>query len=409
MEASENTVRLSYSSLASYRSCPHRYKNEPRQAGNEASEKGKIFHDAMQKILTGEDKAEVRAWLGKTMVEWGFSPDSLAEVHEMFDRVSSSKFYIPEPGRIISVESDDGEIMLHGAPAFAIPLPIVVDGKRVVLSGRFDLVLSDEQSGGIEIRDWKTGFLDADELQRDIYALAAYLKYWKISPIKIRFVYTRRSFSPRPTVYNASDMPAILEYIAILSTSLIRDTEFKPKLNANCKNCSLRMSCPEFVDAISKAPAALTISPDNWSAIRKWKEHLGNVAKATAGLLDDMKKLEEDYLERNKTAVEDNGSIVEMSQQVGAYEYPVKQVSALLEEAGVDWTGAIKMTTAGLESTVESAVVEGKITEVQADEIWRKINGEKAKKSDVWEIEPIRQIAYYKKTIRKAKPAEEQK
>lgn len=403
MASDEMKVRTSYSSLVSYRECPHRWKNEPRGGGSEASDKGSYFHEAMKRILTGSDAGAVRGWLSNTIVASGMQTDSLAEVLEMFDRITSSKFYFPDPSKIITVESEDGEIDLHGESAFEVPLPLVVDGKRVTMSGRFDLVLNDDPDG-IEIRDWKTGFMDAEQFQADYYALAAWLKYWRISPIKVRFVYARRLFSPRPLVYTSADMPAILEYVTILATSMIRDKEFKPRLNSQCRNCSLRTGCATFLEAVGRTPIAPEIDPENWSAIRRWKEHLANVAKAANGFLDDMKKLEESYLERHGTAIDDDGKTVKMDKQVGAYEYPIEKIIPVLENAGIDWKKAAKLTAGGIETAIESAVVEGKIKDSQAKEIYRTINGEK--KKGQWTVEPIRQVSSYKKIIREVKDTE---
>lgn len=400
MTSDEKKFRTSYSSLVSYRECPHRWKYEPRGGGSEASDKGSYFHDAMKRVLTGEDSAAVRLWLSKSIVSSGMQSDSLAEVLEMYDRITSSKFYFPESSKIITVESEDGEIDLHGSPAFEVPLPLVVDGQRVTMSGRFDLVLNDDPDG-IEIRDWKTGFLDAEQFQADYYALAAWLKYWRIAPIKVRFIYARRIFSPRPMVYTAADMPAILEYVTTLATSMIRDKEWRPRLNSQCRNCALRTGCAVFLDAVGRAPVAPEVDPENWSAIRKWKEHLSNVAKAANGFLDDIKKLEESYLEKHGTGIDDDGKVMKMDKQVGGYEYPTEKISALFESYGIDWKKAAKITSGGVETAIESAVVEGKIQDSQAKEIYRKINGEK--KKGQWTVEPIRQVSNYKKIIKEAK------
>lgn len=394
--ANEEKFSISYSSLASYKACPCRFKNELKGGGCEASEMGGIFHEAMQKVLTGTSIDETRQWAAKELATSGMSTENIAEILRQYDRTVSSKYLMPEKDKIVAVESDDGEIMLHGSPGFEVPLPIVVEGKRICLRGRFDVVLNEEE--GIEIIDWKTGFLDANDFQAECYALAAYLKYWKVSPIKIRFVYTRRKFSPKPLVFTSADMPAILEHIAILATSMVRDTEFKERLNPQCKNCSLRTGCSTYLEAISKVPAAPQIDPENWIAIQKWLSHLKNIEKAAKGFISDLTKLQNDYLKRHGQAVQEDGEIIEMGQQVQSYNYPVKKIEQLLSERGLDWHRAIKITTKGLTEVIESAVVEGKIAPDEAKEMWIKINGKK--KGGDWEIEPIREIRGYKKVLK---------
>lgn len=403
MSSESKRFRTSYSRLSAYKQCPKRYKEEPRGLPSEVAEKGKIFHDAIKKVLLREGSIEeIRAWIAQETALIGVNTEGLQEILEMYDRITASKYYIPEPKDIISVESDDGETILHGEPGFEIDLPLVINNHRITLSGKMDVVIKDDYDDGILIRDWKTGFLDADEFQADYYALSAYLKYWKISPIKVQFVYTRRQFSPRPKVYTAADMPGILEHIAILSKAVIEDTEFKPRLNSNCKTCTLKTGCDVFMEAISKAPDVPEIDPENWSAIRRWKEHLENISKAAGGFLNEVKALESAYLDRHGEALDDSGKIMIKDKQVSKYNLPVKPVKELLSGYDINWEEAAQISSKGLDTVVQSAVVEGKITPVQAREIDSAIKGKKKKGGD-YEVEPIRTVKSYRSVIKEKK------
>lgn len=407
--ANSEYYRTSATSLAKYRDCPKRWKEEPRTV-SVASEKGTIFHEAMKMIHRLEmTPLQARKWAQDQIVASGMSPDDLKEITDMLNRITSKKYFLPEAENIIAVESDDGETILHGETAFEVPLPIKINGQRVSMSGKMDLVMRWEREGGILVRDYKTGFLDADEFQADYYALASYLKYWRTTPIGVQFVYARREFSPRPFRYEAADMPRILEYIGILASKMMNDTEFKPRLNSNCKTCALKMGCEAFLDAISKAPKIPEIDPNNWNALMKWSEHLSDVAKATTGLLDEVKKMSKEYLQKNKAA--DNGDETEsyLAQQVGGYNYPAEKVLPLLEKYNLQWKPTVKLSGEEIKTIIESGIVQGVINEEQAKEIDIALMGkvEKLKSGEEKVLVPaIRTVSFYKTLIKSRKITE---
>lgn len=232
---------VSYSKLNQYRKCPFLCKN-PVPQDNKVLTFGKAFHSGIESFLRNGCYDTAENIIIKEAQESSFSADETKEILDLFRSSVNDPKYMPEKDRIITIESDDGEIEDRGRKMFLVKLPVKVGEEEIFIRGAFDLVLTAKKSKGLEIRDWKTGFKDADEFQAELYALVAYLKYWKSEPIFVRFDYVRRGFHSKLLEYGLEDLGSILQYTALLCSSFHNEKEWKPKFGIGCRDCDYKNS-----------------------------------------------------------------------------------------------------------------------------------------------------------------------
>lgn len=399
---SEQSVILSYSRLASYRDCPYRCKHET-VGGGPAALRGDCFHKAIEQYYRTRDFKEACAKARTIGFENNMPAGDIQDVIAMMTSTVNQKRYQWPVENVICIESDDGETVHRDETMFLVRLPLVVDGKRIYMRGKFDIV-HNQCKDGIEIVDWKTGFKDASEFQAEWYALAAHIKYWKALPVSVRFVYTARGFSPKPTVYDANDIAGILDYVGILATFYVREQDWEPKLNANCKECSLKMGCHVHLESIARAPEVPEISESDINALMKWREHLACVKNAATKLYDEVTDKAKRYVasKGNRVASDTPGVDFVLDSQVQSYAYPFEETKAILEQFGLDWKRAAKFSSGEIDSAIADALAQNLITEDQAKGLEERLEGKKDK-TGKWTVEPIRKIAATKETLKQKK------
>jgi hypothetical protein len=386
---------LSYSKLSGYRDCPKRCKEEPYTT-NPMAIIGDIAHKAMASVHRG-DEALAREMIRAETVKNGLTREQSADLNKMFEETVSNPRYNIERERIITIESDDGETMLYGKPYFLVPLPIVVDcadgkKKRIALRGAFDLAIRrQDPNDGIEIRDYKSGFGDADDFQADIYALAAFLKYWRTAPIYTTFIYIRKGFASKPAKYTEGELVSVLEYVSILASAFAKETEWASRFNSGCRHCSLRIKCDEYQEKISKSPEKQEIDPENWNAIQAWKEQMNAISKVAESFLDDVKEKEKAYLRTHGPQLVGNGTKeASVYEEVSRYDIPVETVSTLLKNSGIEPTQALSFSSGKIDSLICDAQIKGKITAIQGRQLAEQIDN-------------LKTVSAYKQIVR-AKP-----
>lgn len=374
---------LSYSKLSNYISCPYRCKYE-KQQDTAAKSVGGIFHDCMKLFHLGRG-SEVNEKINKEIVLNSLKREDVDELKRMYqETISNARMDVPSE-RIVTVESDDGDEELYGKKFFLVPLPLIVecaDGvkRRVAIRGAFDLVFWNELfENGITVRDYKTGFLEADDFQADLYALAAYLKYWRVMPIFTQFVYPRKGFAARPVKYTESELVLVLEYVSIVASAYAKEKDWKPKFNEMCGTCSLRNGCNVYLDKISKIPEAQEIDPENWAAIQVWKEQMSALAKVSKKFLDDVSEKEKDYIRKYGPQIIGNGTKeVGVYEEVARYDIPTAPVSSILQNAGIDPTPALSFSSGKLDVLMSDAEIKGIISKATRIKLTNEIDNLKS-------------------------------
>ena len=368
-------VPVSFSRLAAYQECPYKAKN----AGYETSVPaiiGNIVHDGIRLYFreAGRNPDPVKQQIQAEIVQNGLQPEDARRALELFDKFLANPFYQFPEDRIMAVESDDGEIVDRGRQMFLVKLPVAVpdaDGNKVQIAirGGMDVTLTAKRpEDGIEIIDWKTGFKDASQFQAELYALAAFLKYWRTAPIRVRFAYLQRGFSSYED-YSEADMPGILQYVAIIAAAYVKETEWKPRFSAACKNCDFKLTCPEYLEVMSKAPIKPEIDPENFGAMFKWFEHMKAIETCAGAFKEDMQGLMKSYLEKHEKAQTPDGRTATLGERVTRYKYPAEPVREVLARHGIPYDKGFVFNRGEFDTWLEDEAIRGNIQAPEAEAV----------------------------------------
>ena len=272
---------LSFHRLKGYQTCPFRHKYESFSKGVPAMI-GDAVHLAIENHLRGNNGEQS---IIDYVQEVGLSPTDAKDALKLFQDFKENKRYNFDLKKIIALESDDGETVLHGDPAFRVPVPVKMtnlEGKTVqlALQGRMDMVY--DRTDFIEIWDWKTGYLTPDEGQADFYAVAAYFKYWRPKKIVVRMALLRQGFATYHE-YNEEDILENLHTIGIVAAGYLRESKWEPRINEYCSQCSLKKNCEPYLKAVAigidSGAAELLNGCEDPAKLDKWLEHLKAIQK----------------------------------------------------------------------------------------------------------------------------------
>lgn len=284
MDAQGSKIKLeplSFHRLKGWQSCPFRHKYEPFSQGIPAMI-GEAVHLGIENHLRGEDGEKAMA---EYIQEVGLSTVDAKDALNLFSSFKENQRYNFESKKIITLESDDGETVLHGDPAFRVPVPVKItnrDGETVqlALQGRMDMVY--DRSDFIEIWDWKTGWLQPDEGQADFYAVAAYFKYWKPKKIVVRMALLRQGYATY-NEYHEEDILENLHTIGIVAAGYLKETKWEPRVNEYCSQCLLKKNCEPYLKAVTigvdSGAAELLNGCKDPDKLDKWLDHLKAIQK----------------------------------------------------------------------------------------------------------------------------------
>lgn len=271
---------LSFHRLKAYQACPFRHKYESFSKGVPAMI-GEAVHLGIENYLKGKDAEKA---IIDYVQEVGLSATDTKDALNLFASFKENKRYNFDLNKIITLESDDGEVMLHGDPAFRVPVPIKLykDGETIqlALQGRMDMVY--DRTDFIEIWDWKTGWLTPDEGQADFYAVAAYFKYWRPKKIVVRMALLRQGYATY-NEYNEDDILENLHTIGIIAAGYLKEEKWEPRINEYCSQCSLKKNCEPYLKAVAigveSGAAELLNGCEDPAKLDKWLEHLKAIQK----------------------------------------------------------------------------------------------------------------------------------
>ena len=345
MQTTSSSIKLgpvSFSRLNGHQRCPFRFKNEPRQQSGVPAQIGDVVHNGIEAFLTGNNPV---ASMKKFALDYGFKTEDIKESISLYEAFANNKRYkMFERDKIIALESDDGETVLHGKPAFQVAVPVDIKTKsgvlRLALQGRFDMVY--DRADFIEIWDWKTGWLIPEDDQMDFYAVAAYFKYWRPKKIVVRFALLRHGYATYKE-YNENDILECLHAIGIQAAGYFQDEKFEPKLNPYCSSCTLKKTCAPFLEALTHGAGNQDLFGDitDYNQLEGWVEHLKVISKVVEKELESAKEKQKEMLLKGPIMSNKKEKYAYLQNVRSRPAYDTKAIVKAYEENGIPaWLGA---------------------------------------------------------------------
>jgi putative RecB family exonuclease len=280
-------VKLSYSAIDTYETCPARYRYRYRDRVPAGPSPILAFGDSLHRALYRFHSRPVPV------------APSLAELLEMLDDVwiadglaEAEQTAYREHARQVLAQYHRDNAADYRIPA-ALEYRFQIDVEGVAISGVIDR-MDRLPGGGYEIIDYKTNRrlpprsrVDAD-LQLSIYHLAA-REIWGIEPERLTLYYLLPG-QRMTTSRTLADVGALRRRIAAVAER-IELGRFEPRENPVCGWCDYRHLCPLFRHREEREDAPLRIAAviDEWIALKRedrerWRrlEELGAVIRAYA-------------------------------------------------------------------------------------------------------------------------------
>jgi putative RecB family exonuclease len=269
-------MRLSYSSISTYETCPAKYRYQYEDRLPTTSSPALSFGDALHRTLHRFHDRPVPV------------PPPLEELHEMLDAEWVDEGY-RDPGEEALYREHARQILVEyhraNAPSFRIPAALefrfTVEIEGVQLSGVIDR-MDRIPGGGYEIVDYKTSrrlppkaVVDRD-LQLSLYYLAA-KEIWGIEPERLTLYYLLPG--ERMTTFRTpADADELRRRIATVAERIAAG-KFEPRPNPLCDWCDFQQVCPVFRHKFERErgdPAPrMTEVVDEWIALKRedWERY----------------------------------------------------------------------------------------------------------------------------------------
>jgi putative RecB family exonuclease len=269
-------MKLSYSSISTYETCPAKYKFQYEDRLPTTSSPALSFGDALHRTLHRFHNRPVPV------------APSLDELHEMLDDEWVGDGY-RDPGEEALYRDHARQILTEyhrtNADSFRIPAALefrfTVEIEGVQLSGVIDR-MDRMPGGGYEIVDYKTSrrlppkaVVDRD-LQLSVYYLAA-KEIWGIEPERLTLYYLLPG-ERMSTFRTAADADELRRRIATVAERIAAG-KFEPRPNPLCDWCDFQPVCPLFRHKFEREqgdPAPrMTELVDEWIALKRedWERY----------------------------------------------------------------------------------------------------------------------------------------
>jgi putative RecB family exonuclease len=269
-------MRLSYSSISTYETCPAKYRFQYEERLPTGSSPALSFGDSLHKALYRFHDRPVPV------------APSLEELHEMLEGEWSSDGYRdPSEEKLYREHGHQVLTEYHRANADSFRIPaalefrftVQVDG--VELSGMIDR-MDRIPGGGYEIIDYKTSrrlppkaIIDRD-LQLSLYYLAA-KEIWGIEPERLTLYYLLPG--ERMTTFRTpGDADDLKRRIATVAERIAAG-KFEPRQNPLCDWCDFQRACPIFRHKYEREEGdptpRMTEIVDQWIALKRedWERY----------------------------------------------------------------------------------------------------------------------------------------
>lgn len=237
---------VSYSRIATYNSCPHRFKLiyldrvRPVETTNlRIFAKGKKFHSAVYTYLLSYVGQKVPDLDYKQIVYWAFRFHYLRnsewnwstkqkEIEKRKRKIfrANAKFFcntFPKDTKIVAIEH-----------------PLSFELNKIKFYGIPDLVLR-YPDGCMEIVDYKTGSRLPFKEQLELYSIP-FIQENNLSSIKFRIICVDRE-SHYCWAQNKKEMLDSTQNILGFVDTIINDKNFVPIINSRCQSCSVNHAC----------------------------------------------------------------------------------------------------------------------------------------------------------------------
>ncbi len=341
-------MRLSYSSINTYETCPAKFKfqyedrlpqgRSPALAFGESLHRALyLFHD--RPVPVAPSLEELHDMLEAAWVSEGFGNDSEERTYRDHGRQVLAQYHRENVGR-------------YRIPA-ALEFRFQVDIEGVTVTGVLDR-LDRIPGGGYEIVDYKTNRrlppqsrIDQD-LQLSIYHLAA-REVWGISPERLTLYYLLPG-QRMTTARTDEDVEGLRRRIGVVAER-IEAGKFEPRQNPLCDWCDYQAMCPLFRHRYEREkgdPAPrMTEVVDEWIALKR-------TGRQTYRRIDELAALINAFCDEHgyrRLFGTDGAAVDRRRQHVTA---PVdEKVREVLEPLGL-WERVLSVDPAKLNALIES-------------------------------------------------------
>jgi putative RecB family exonuclease len=270
------TMKLSYSSIQTYETCPAKYRFQYEERLPTASSPALAFGDSLHRALHRFHDRPVPV------------APSLDELHEMLQSEWASEGYRDRGEEALYLDHARQVLASYhreNASSFRIPAALEfrfrIDVEGVQLSGVIDR-LDRIPGGGYEIIDYKTSrrlppkaVVDRD-LQLSVYYLAA-REIWGIEPERLTLYYLLPN--QRMTTFRTpADADELRRRVAVVADRIAAG-KFEPRQNPLCDWCEFQPRCPLFRHKYEKEGGdptpKMTEIVDEWIALKRedWERY----------------------------------------------------------------------------------------------------------------------------------------
>jgi RecB family exonuclease len=341
-------MRLSYSSINTYETCPAKFKFQYEDRVPQAPSPALAFGDSLHRALHRFHNRPVPV------------PPSLEELHELLELSWVSEGFRDESEE--RTYRDHGHQVLaeyhrENAPSYRIPAALefrfTIEVEGVELAGVIDR-MDRIPGGGYEIIDYKTNRrlppqarIDRD-LQLSVYHLAA-KEVWGIEPERLTLYYLLPG-QRMTTTRTAADVDELRRRIATVAERIAAG-KFEARQNPLCDWCEYQALCPLFRHQHEKAQGdptpRMTEIVDEWIALKRQ-------TRAAYRRFDELTPLINAFADEHgyrRLFGSDGAAIDRRPQHVTA---PIEeQVRAILEPLGL-WEQVRSIDPAKLNALIES-------------------------------------------------------
>jgi len=341
-------MRLSYSSISTYETCPAKYRFQYEERLPTAPSPALSFGDSLHRALHRFHARPVPV------------APSLPELLEMLEDVWVSEGYA-DPAEEQTYREHARQVLAQyhreNAHAYRIPAALEfrfeIEVEGITLSGVIDR-MDRIPGGGYEIIDYKTNRrlpprerIDRD-LQLSIYHLAA-REVWGIEPERLTLYYLLPN-QRMSTARTREDLDELRRRIAIVAER-IQAGRFEPRQNPICDWCEFQARCPLFRHAHEREQGdptpRMTEIVDEWISLKRQ-------VRETSRRLNELAPLIDAFCEEHgyrRLFGSDGAAIDRRPQHVT--EPDDERVRQILEPLGL-WDRVISVDAAKLSALIES-------------------------------------------------------
>ncbi len=341
-------MKLSYSSISTYETCPAKYKFQYEERIPTSRSPALTFGDVLHRALFRFHDRPVPV------------PPSLEDLHGFLDDEWSGEGY-RDPGEESLYRDHARQVLaqyhLENADQFRIPAALeyrfTIDVEGVMVSGVIDR-MDRMPGGGYEIIDYKTSRrlppqarIDRD-LQLSVYHLAA-KEIWGIEPERLT-LYFLLPGQRMSTTRTPADTDELRRRIATVAER-IEAGKFEPRQNPLCDWCDFQDRCPLYRHKYDRAGG--DPAPNMSAIVDEWIE-LKRQDWATYRRLEDLKALVNAFCEEHgyqRLFGTDGAAIDRRAQHVTAPD--VQRLREILEPLGL-WERVLTVDPKKLSELIES-------------------------------------------------------